>query len=229
MRRNGKQLVFAGSLIAAGLVTVFAWRSMASSHSEAEAEAVPIAAEDPLPETPIDETEPESKSSAWIKLEEDGSRMIFDQSEDKRSLIKTTRTTEGAVEVTAIYRLDAKGNPLKCDLYDELGESICKVRFGYSKRPGITYGKLVQELFYDTRQKRLVPDGQSEQPVHMFLHRYKGDGSAERPTGITLIEDKTLEDLLGRPFGSQALPDFDKLEKVNDLALLNPEPVEPGH
>ncbi|MCH7228469.1 hypothetical protein [Haloferula sp. A504] len=162
-----------------------------------------------------------------VKRNKDGSRTVFERGNDERTLIKTTYTADGNISVKTIYRLDAKGNPLKCDIFDGLGNKIYKTQFGYSKRPGVTFGKLVQELLYDTRVKRFFPGTRNEMPVHMFQYRYKPDGSPERPVGITLIEGKTAEEIFGRGVEPGQLPDLKELEEV-DPANPNARPLGSG-
>ncbi len=152
-----------------------------------------------------------------VMRNKDGSRTVFERGNDDRSLTKTTYTANGNVSVKTIYRLDDKGNPLKCDIYDGLGNKLYKTKFGYSKRPGVTYGKLVQELLYDTRVKRYFPGTRNEMPVHMFQYKYKADGSPERPVGITLIDGELAEDVFGNGVESQTLPDLRELEEVDPV------------
>lgn len=154
-----------------------------------------------------------------IQRNDDGSRTVFERGNDLRTLTKTTYTASGNVSMKTIYRLDDRGNPLKCDIYDGLGNKIYKTQFGYSKRPGVTYGKLVQELLYDARVARYFPGTRNEMPVHMFQYKYKPDGSPERPIGITLIEGRTAEEIFGRGIQPNVLPDLEKLEKGDPSEL----------
>lgn len=159
-----------------------------------------------------------------VQRNKDGSRTVFERGNDDRTLTKTTYSADGNISLKTIYRLDGNGNPLKCDIFDGLGVRIYKTQFGYSKRPGPTFGKLVQELLYDTRVKRLFPGTRNEMPVHMFQYRYKADGSPERPVGITLIEGKTAEEIFGRGVEPGQLPDLKDLEEF-DPANPNARPV----
>ncbi|MBB5351228.1 hypothetical protein HNR46_001462 [Haloferula luteola] len=155
---------------------------------------------------------------ARVKRNEDGSETRFERGKDERTLIKSTYSA-GAHNLTlkTVYRLDDKGNPLKCDIYDGLGNKLYKTSFGYSKRPGPTLGKLVQELLYDVRVKRFFPGSKNEMPVHMFIYKYKPDGTAELPVGMTLIKGKTAEEVFGKGVVPevQALPNLNELEEVS--------------
>ena len=122
-----------------------------------------------------------------VQRNKDGSRTVFERGNDEQTLIKTTYTASGNISTKTIYRLDKRGNPLKCDIFDGLGTKLFKTSFGYSKRPGVTFGKLVQERLFDARVKRFKPGTREEIPVHVFFYKYKPDGSPERPVGISLV------------------------------------------
>ena len=147
-----------------------------------------------------------------VKRNKDGSKTVFERENDERTIVKKTFTAGGNLTLKAVYRLDKQGNPLLCNIYDGIGNKLYKTAFGYSKRPGPTFGKLVQERLFDTRVKRIDPETKKETPVHMFLYRYKPDGTAELPIGITLIKGKTAEEVFGRKIETQALPDLNELE-----------------
>jgi len=159
-----------------------------------------------------------------VKRNEDGTRTVFERGQDRRTLTKKTYTAQGNLTMSTVYRLDDDGNPLKCDIYDGLGNRLYKTMFGYSKRPGPTFGKLVQELLFDTRVRRIDPSSGKEKPVHMFIYTYNADGSPNLPIGMTLIKGKTAEEVFGREIETQALPDLEKLEKV-DPANPNARPL----
>ncbi len=159
-----------------------------------------------------------------VKRNDDGSKTVFERGQDERTITKQTFTAGGNLTLKTVYRLDKQGNPLKCDIYDGLGNRLYKTAFGYSKRPGPTFGKLAQELLYDTRVKRFFPGTDKEMPVHMFVYKYKPDGSPELPIGMTLIKGKTAEEVFGRGVSPQALPDLKELEEVKP-ANPNARPV----
>lgn len=149
-----------------------------------------------------------------VKRNEDGSRTVFERGNDEKTMTKTTYSAQGNLTLKTVYRLDDNGNPLKCDIYDGLGNRLYKTSFGYSKRPGVTFGKLVQERLYDARVKRFFAGERKEKPVHVIFYSYDSDGSPRMPKGITLIKGKTAEEVFGdREPESQTLPDLEKLEK----------------
>lgn len=159
-----------------------------------------------------------------VKRNDDGTRTVFERGNDKRTMEKTTSTASGNVTLKTVYRMDDKGNPLKCDMFDGLGNKLYKTSFGYSKKPGPTFGKLVQERLYDARVKRYKPGTREEMPVHIFYYRYNPDGSAQLPIGVSLIKGKTAEEIFGGKIESQTIPDLNKLEKL-DPANPNARPV----
>src|SRR6056297_2563233 len=65
-----------------------------------------------------------------VQRNKDGSRTIFERGNDDRTLTKTTYTGDGTISVKTIYRLVRTGNPLKCDIYDGLGNKLYKTQFG---------------------------------------------------------------------------------------------------
>ncbi|MGE9270381.1 MAG: hypothetical protein ACQKBU_06215 [Verrucomicrobiales bacterium] len=149
-----------------------------------------------------------------IKRNEDGTRTIFERGNDERTMTKITKTPAGNITLKTIYRMDKNGNPLKCEIFDGLGSKLYKTRFGYSMRPGPTYGKLVQEQLFDTRVKRYKPGTKEEMPVHVFIYRYNPDGTAQLPIGISLVKGKTAEEIFGHKVETQALPDLNELEEA---------------
>lgn len=164
-----------------------------------------------------------------VKRNEDGTKTVFERGNDRKTLTKKTYNAQKNVTMTTVYRLDPRGNPLKCDIFDGAGNKLYKTSFGYSKRPGPTFGKLVSELLYDTRVKRFfdTPDKNGkrvEMPVHRFIYSYNADGSANLPVGMTLIKGKTAEEVFGVEVETNALPDLEEYEKV-DPANPNARPV----
>ncbi|MGB6222579.1 hypothetical protein [Haloferula sp.] len=164
-----------------------------------------------------------------VKRNEDGTKTEFSRGNDRKTLTKKTYSAQKRVVMTTVYRLDDRGNPLKCDIFDGAGNKLYKTSFGYSKRPGPTFGKLVQELLFDVRVKRYfdLPDAngkRKEKPVHMFIYSYNADGSANLPVGMTLIKGKTAEEVFGTGVESQVIPNLEEFEKV-EPANPNARPV----
>lgn len=158
-----------------------------------------------------------------VKRNEDGSKTVFERGQDERTLTKATYTASGNLTLKTIYRLDDAGNPLKCEMFDGQGTKLYKTQFGYSKVPGPTYGKLVQERLYDVQVPRFFAGTREPKPVHVFIYRYKPDGSPELPIGISTVEGKTAEEIFGGKVESQTLPDLNELE---DPANPNARPLQ---
>ena len=158
-----------------------------------------------------------------VKRNEDGSKTVFERGQDERTLMKLTYAANGNLTLKTVYRLDASGNPLKCEMFDGVGTKLYKTQFGYSKVPGPTYGKLVQERLYDVQVPRYFAGTREPKPVHVFIYRYKPDGSPELPIGISTIEGKTAEEIFGGKIESQTLPNLNELE---DPANPNARPLQ---
>lgn len=152
---------------------------------------------------------------ARVKRNEDGSETKFERGTDRRTMTKKTYTAQGHLTLSTVYRMDDNGNPVKCEIFDGLGNKLYKTQFGYSKKPGPSFGKLVRERLFDARVKRVDPVTREEMPIHMFIYNYNPDGTAQVPIGVTLIKGKTAEEIFGKGVESQAIPvDLEKWEKV---------------
>ena len=150
-----------------------------------------------------------------VKRNDDGSKTIFKRGNDTKTLVKTTVSPQGNETLKTVYRMDPNGNPMTCNIYDGLGNRIYKTSFGYSRKEGVTKGKLVQERLYDCRVKRYHLGTKVEKPVHIFFYRYNADGSPKLPIGISQIEGKTAEEIFGLDkVPSNVIPDLSDYEEV---------------
>jgi len=156
-----------------------------------------------------------------VQKNEDGTRTIYERGNDKRSLTKRIYNAKGNVVMTTVYRLDDNANPRKCDVFDVQGNRIYKTSFGYSRVPGVTYGKLVQERLFRISPPYTEPNPKTgkreEAPVHIIYYRYNADGSPMKPVGETRIKGKTAEEVFGHGIESQVLP-----RKMSELEPINP-------
>lgn len=132
-----------------------------------------------------------------IKRNEDGTREEFKKDPGEQTITKRTMSPQGKPMLSTIYRLNKEGNPLNCDIRDGQGQKLFKSRYGYSKKPGLTFGKLVEEQMFDVRTPRIDPASGKEMPVRRFLYTYNADGSQNRPIAITLTPGKTYEQVYG--------------------------------
>ena len=130
-----------------------------------------------------------------VMRHDDGSRTIFCRSPDARTLTKKTYTGAGALFLVTIYRMDAKGNPMNCKIYDGQKNEMFKSRYGYRKSDG----QLVEEQMFDSRVKRIDPNTAEEMPVRRFIYTYDALGNRGAPISITLTPGKTAEEVYGKP------------------------------
>ncbi len=148
---------------------------------------------------------------ASVKTNKDGSREFFSRTRDMRAITKQTKSADGTLRLTTVYRLSKQGNPLTCDIFDGKGTRLYKSRYGYDPKPGLTYGKLVEEQMFDARVKR-VDANRQEIPVRRFLYTYDAQGNRNAPIAITLVPGKDADDLYGPsalefdPFDGQKPP-----------------------
>jgi len=133
---------------------------------------------------------------ASVKTNKDGSREYFSRTRDMRSITKQTKSADGTLRLTTVYRLSPQGNPLTCDIFDGKGTRLFKSRYGYDPKPGLTYGKLVEEQMFDARVKRTDESGR-EIPVRRFLYTYDAQGNRNAPISITIVPGKTAEEVFG--------------------------------
>jgi len=133
---------------------------------------------------------------ASVKTNKDGSREFFSRTRDMRTITKQTKGADGTLRLTTVYRLSPQGNPLTCDIFDGKGTRLFKSRYGYDPKPGLTYGKLVEEQMFDARVKRTDDQGQ-EIPVRRFLYTYDAQGNRNAPISITTIPGKTAQEVFG--------------------------------
>lgn len=148
---------------------------------------------------------------ASVKTNKDGSREYFSRTRDMRTITKQTKGPDGTLRLTTVYRLSPQGNPLTCDIFDGKGQRLFKSRYGYDPKPGLNFGKLVEEQMFDARVKRADAQG-NEIPVRRFLYTYDARGNRNAPMSITTIPGKTAEEVYGPsalefdPFDGQGAP-----------------------
>ncbi|MFY7818141.1 MAG: hypothetical protein ACOVRB_07225, partial [Akkermansiaceae bacterium] len=109
----------------------------------------------------IDPTKAKDAQFVRVMRNQDGSTAIFRRTPDNEVLEKRTFTADSVLTMLTVYRIDKRGNPLSCKIYDGLKQELFKARYGYDKDTG----RLVEEQLFDSRVKRLDPTGQFEMPV----------------------------------------------------------------
>ena len=134
---------------------------------------------------------------ASVKTNKDGSREFFERTRDMTVITKKTVSPEGQPVLKTVYRLSPQGNPLNCDIFDGKGKRLFKSRYGYDPKPGLTYGKLIEEQMFDARVKRLHPQSGKEMPVRRFIYTYDAQGNRNAPISITTLPGKTADEVFG--------------------------------
>ncbi|MCW1885753.1 hypothetical protein OKA04_13515 [Luteolibacter flavescens] len=153
---------------------------------------------------------------ASVKTNKDGSREFFERTRDMTVITKKTVSPEGRPVLKTVYRLSPEGNPLTCDIFDGKGVRLFKSRYGYDPKPGLTYGKLIEEQMFDARVKRTGPAGK-EIPVRRFIYTYDALGNRNAPIAITLRPGKYADEV----FGPSAL-EFDPFDGQKPAPKANP-------
>ncbi|MCW1924332.1 hypothetical protein OKA05_17330 [Luteolibacter arcticus] len=156
---------------------------------------------------------------ASVKTNKDGSREYFERTRDMTVITKRTVSAEGRDVLKTVYRLSKLGNPLTCDIFDGKGKRLFKSRYGYDPKPGLTYGKLIEEQMFDAIMKRTDPRSGKEIPVRRFIYTYDAQGNRNAPISITTIPGKTADEV----FGPSAL-EFDPFDgrKPDEKEKVNP-------
>ena len=143
----------------------------------------------------IDPTKAKDAQFVRVMRNQDGSTAIFRRTPDNEVLEKRTFSADSVLTMLTVYRMDKRGNPLGCKIYDGLKQELFKARYGYDKDTG----RLVEEQLFDARVKRLDPTGQYEMPVRRFLYTYDANGKQNKPISIVLRPGKTADEMYARP------------------------------
>ena len=139
-------------------------------------------------------------------LQADGTRIVWLQGVDRRTLRKYNFSSDGSLALSSVYRLDPDDNPLNCKIYDDHHTEIYKACYGYRKSDG----QLVEEDFFDSRTKHLKPWG-DEIPVRRFIFEYDSSGKRSKATAFDMampssaqVDPKTFPtDSFDNPFMSK--------------------------
>lgn len=137
-----------------------------------------------------------------VMRNQDGSTAIFRRTPSNEVLEKRTFSAGSILTMLTVYRMDRRGNPLGCKIYDGLKQELFKARYGYDKDTG----RLVEEQLFDARVKRLDPTGQFEMPVRRFIYTYDANGKQNKPISIVLRPGKTAEEMYARPSALESNP-----------------------
>jgi len=112
-----------------------------------------------------------------VKENEDGSRKVFSRSPDGKTLTVKRIDVNGDLILMTIYRMNEKGDPRGCKIYDAKGDELFRVRYGYDKKTG----HLVEEQMFDSRMKRVSATTGKEYPIRRFIYTYDEQGKRLKP------------------------------------------------
>ena len=125
-----------------------------------------------------------------ILHENDGSRTIFRQSPDALTLVKRNENSTGTLRMLTVYRMNAHGDPLSCEISDGKGRLLFKVAYGYHKDSR----RLVAEDMFDAQVKRFVPGTTDIMPVRRIYYKYDAHGSRSKGVAFVLKKGELAEE-----------------------------------
>lgn len=123
----------------------------------------------------------------------DGSTTRFTRAPDNRTLTKRKLNASGVLTMLTIYRMDARGNPVSCQIFDGNGQKLFKVSYGYRKQDG----QLVEERMFDARVVRRDPKSGNEMPIQRICYTFDAQGNRSAPIVINLLPGKSFEEVFG--------------------------------
>ncbi|GAA5122930.1 VWA domain-containing protein [Luteolibacter yonseiensis] len=124
---------------------------------------------------------------------QNGTRSILTRNPDGTTIVRKTLSAAGVLTMKATYKLDEKGNPLGCKIVDGQNTELFRVSYGYHKETG----KLVDELMFDSRVKRIDPGTGQEMPVQRVTYPYDEAGKRGQPVVLNYFPGQTIEQTLG--------------------------------
>ena len=122
--------------------------------------------------------------------ENDGSRTVFQQSPDALTLVKRNLNSTGTLRMLTVYRMNAYGDPLSCEISDGKGRLLFKVSYGYHKESR----RLVAEDMFDAQVKRYVPGTTTIMPVRRIYYKYDAHGSRSKGIAFVLKQGQLAEE-----------------------------------
>ncbi|MGJ8724390.1 MAG: hypothetical protein ACSHYB_07525 [Roseibacillus sp.] len=115
-----------------------------------------------------------------IMRHRDGTHTEYRRSNDEKTLRKRrfsdSKGGRNAILTTTIYRMDKRGNPLSCKIFDGKENLLYKVAYGYHRKTG----QLIAEDMYDARVPQKDPKTGKEAPVRRMYWFYDGAGNVTR-------------------------------------------------
>ena len=134
-----------------------------------------------------------------IMRHRDGTNTEYRRSGDEKTLTKRrlsgVKGGRNATITTTIYRMDKRGNPLSCKIFDGKENLLYKVSYGYHRKTG----RLVAEDTYDARVPQKDPTTGKEVPVRRMYWFYDGVGNVTRAFSFVWRKGEYAEQKYDKP------------------------------
>lgn len=134
-----------------------------------------------------------------IMRHRDGTNTEYRRSNDEKTLVKKrlsgTKGGRNSILTTTIYRMDQRGNPLSCKIFDGKENLLYKVAYGYHRETG----RLIAEDTYDARVPQKDAKTGKETPVRRMYWFYDGAGNVSRAFSFVWRKGKYAEEEYDRP------------------------------
>lgn len=128
----------------------------------------------------------------------DGTNTEYRRSNDEKTLIKRrlsdVKGGRNAILTTTAYRMDKRGNPLSCKIYDGKENLLFKVSYGYHRETG----RLVAEDMFDARAPKKDENGK-EIPVRRMYWFYDGSGNVSKAYSFVFREGQYADEIYDTP------------------------------
>lgn len=124
----------------------------------------------------------------------DGTATEYRRSSDEKTLRKRrlsgVKGGRNSILTTTIYRMDKRGNPLSCKIFDGKENELFKVSYGYHRETG----QLVAEDMFDSRTPTVDPKTGKEVPVRRMYWFYDGGGNITKAFSFAWRKGSYAED-----------------------------------
>ncbi|MBK1835105.1 hypothetical protein [Roseibacillus ishigakijimensis] len=129
----------------------------------------------------------------------DNTNTEYRRSNDEKTLVKrrysNIRGGKEAVLTTTIYRMDKRGNPLSCKIFDGKENLLYKVGYGYHRETG----ELMAENTYDARVPQIDPKTGKEVPIRRMYWFYDSDGKVTKAFSFVWRKGAYAEEQFKKP------------------------------
>ncbi|MDQ8190023.1 hypothetical protein [Roseibacillus persicicus] len=134
-----------------------------------------------------------------IMRHRDGTNTEYRRSNDEKTLVKrrlsNVKGGRNSILTTTIYRMDKRGNPLSCKIFDGKENLLYKVAYGYHRETG----RLVAEDMFDARVPQIDPNTKKEVPVRRMYWFYDGAGNVTKAFSFVWRKGQYAEELYDKP------------------------------